>query len=38
MLDESDREADKRYGPWGWLLGFALGALLIALMFGLAQS
>lgn len=38
MLEESDREASEEYGPWPWIAGFALGGILMVLMFTLATG
>ena len=38
MLEEGDREASEEYGPWPWITGFALGGILMALMFTLATG
>lgn len=38
MLDSKDRDADLEYGNWAWIAGFAGGALLLWLMFHLADG
>lgn len=38
MLEEQDREESEEYGPWAWIGGFAIGAVLILLMFTLATG
>jgi len=38
MIDEDDRTASDEYGPWAWIAGFALGGLLMVLMFALATG
>jgi hypothetical protein len=38
MLDQQDREASEEYGPWAWIAGFAIGAVIMVLMFALATG
>jgi hypothetical protein len=38
MLEQKDREASEEYGPWPWIVGLALGGVLMALMFTLATG
>lgn len=38
MLDEEDREAGNEYGPWAWIGGYALAAVLMILMFTLSAG
>jgi hypothetical protein len=38
MLEGQDREASTQYGPWPWIAGFAIGGVLMALMFILATG
>jgi hypothetical protein len=38
MLDKQDREAADDYGPWGWIGGYVIGFILMALMFTLASG
>jgi hypothetical protein len=38
MLEQKDREASTEYGPWPWITGYAIGGVLVALMFGLAAG
>jgi hypothetical protein len=38
MLEQKDRQASQAYGPWAWIAGFAIGGLLMVLMFTLAAG
>ena len=38
MLEKEDREAAGDYGAWGWIGGYVIGFVLMALMFGLASG
>lgn len=38
MLEKEDREAAGDYGPWGWIGGYVIGFILMALMFTLASG
>lgn len=38
MLEQRDREASDQYGFWPWIAGFAIGGVLMALMFWLATG
>jgi hypothetical protein len=38
MLEQQDREAADDYGAWGWIGGYVIGFVLMALMFGLAAG
>jgi hypothetical protein len=38
MLEQRDREASDQYGPWAWIAGFAIGGVLVVLMFTLATG
>ena len=38
MLEEKDRHASEAYGPWPWIAGFAIGGVLMVLMFTLATG
>lgn len=38
MLEQQDREASQAYGPWAWIAGFAIGGVLMVLMFTLATG
>ena len=38
MLEGQDREAPTVYGPWAGLAGYAIGGMLMALMFTLATG
>ena len=38
MLEREDREAADDYGAWGWIGGYVIGAILMALMLGLATG
>lgn len=38
MPEQRDREASDAYGPWPWIAGFAIGGVLMALMFRLATG
>lgn len=38
MIDEKDREAAAEYGPWPWIAGFAIAALIMWVMFTLATG
>ncbi|MEM7021617.1 MAG: dihydroxy-acid dehydratase [Pseudomonadota bacterium] len=38
MLDQQDREQSEEYGPWAWIAGFAIGGVIILLMFTLATG
>jgi hypothetical protein len=38
MLEEQDRHASQAYGPWAWIAGFAIGGVLVMLMFTLATG
>ncbi|MFV0297581.1 MAG: hypothetical protein ACK5JT_15820 [Hyphomicrobiaceae bacterium] len=38
MQDDDQLEVDRQYGPWPWIVGFAFGIAIMALMFGLATG
>jgi hypothetical protein len=38
MLESDDREASTEYGPWPWIAGFAIGGILILVMFVFATG
>jgi len=38
MIDHEDRTESQQYGPWPWIVGFALGGVLMVLMFTLATG
>lgn len=38
MLDERDREGSAEWGPWAWIAGYAIGGILMLLMFTLATG
>jgi hypothetical protein len=38
MLEQKDRQASQEYGPWAWIAGFAIGGVLMVLMFTLASG
>jgi hypothetical protein len=38
MLEQKDRQASREYGPWAWIAGFAIGGVLMVLMFTLASG
>jgi hypothetical protein len=38
MIEQEDREGGSEYGPWPWIAGFALAAVIAAIMFTLATG
>ena len=38
MIEDQDRNASDDYGPWAWIAGFALAAVIWTLMFTLATG
>jgi len=38
MMIEPDSGEERPYGPWTWIAGFALGGIIIWLMFALATG
>jgi len=38
MLGDEGRRGDQTYGPWPWIVGLTVGALIIVIMFMLATG
>ena len=38
MFRENSGKTSDEYGPWAWIAGYAIGAVIMALMFSLATG